>query len=74
MERGENGDLDIGDLDVIIGRDFVITVEEHTGPELGKLLDQVRGAIEILGGQGMADGVGWQIVLLVPFTRSPMEI
>ena len=37
-------------------------------------LDQVRGALEILGGQGMADGVGRQIVLLVPFTRSPMEL
>jgi magnesium transporter len=44
VERGENGDLDIGDLDVITGRDFVITVEEHTGPALRKMLDQVRVA------------------------------
>ncbi|MEN6601599.1 MAG: magnesium transporter CorA family protein [Bryobacteraceae bacterium] len=44
VERGEDGDLDVGDLDVIIGRDFVITVEEHTGSTLRKVLDRVRSA------------------------------
>jgi magnesium transporter len=44
VERGENGVLEIGDLDLFVGRDFLITVEEHTGPALRKVLDQVRSA------------------------------
>jgi magnesium transporter len=43
VERGDDGDLEAGDLDIFVGRDFLITVEEHNGPGLRKMLDRIRG-------------------------------
>ncbi len=40
--RDENGDIEAGDLDIFVGRDFVITVEEQTGAMPRKGLEQIR--------------------------------
>src|SRR3712207_5994297 len=36
-------------------------------------LDEARRALEILGGQRVADSIGRQTVLLVPLARAPMQ-
>ena len=40
----EDGSLQVGDLDIFLGRDFLITVEEALCPPVRKMLEQVRGA------------------------------
>ena len=40
----EDGSLQVGDLDIFLGRDFLITVEEAHCPPVRKMLEQVRGA------------------------------
>jgi magnesium transporter len=37
-------EIDAGDLDIFIGTDYVITVTEGCGPEIGKMLDGIRAA------------------------------
>lgn len=39
-----NGELDAGDLDLFIGRDFLITVEEAGNEPVRKLIDQIRAS------------------------------
>ena len=39
-----DGAIDAADLDVFIGPDYVITVTEGCGPEVGKMLDEIRAA------------------------------
>ena len=40
----EDRSLQVGDLDIFLGRDFLITVEEALCPPVRKMLEQVRGA------------------------------
>ncbi len=44
VHLGEDGSLEVGDLDIFLGRDFLITVEEAHCPPVRKMLEQVRGA------------------------------
>jgi magnesium transporter len=44
VHLGEDGSLHVGDLDIFLGRDFLITVEEAHCPPVRKMLEQVRGA------------------------------
>ncbi len=44
VTREADGDLRESDLDIFLGRDFVITVEGKDCPPARKLLEQVRGA------------------------------
>jgi magnesium transporter len=43
VHLGEDGSLQVGDLDIFLGRDFLITVEEAHCPPVRKMLEQVRG-------------------------------
>jgi len=45
VHLGEDGSLEVGDLDIFLGRDFLITVEEAHCPPVRKMLEQVRGAV-----------------------------
>jgi magnesium transporter len=40
----QDGSLTTGDLDIFLGRDFLITVEELTCPSVRSVMDQVRAA------------------------------
>ena len=40
----EDGSLQVGDLDIFLGREFLITVEEALCPPVRTLLGQIRGA------------------------------
>ena len=44
VHLGEDGSLEVGDLDIFLGRDFLITVEEAHCPPVRKMLEQVHGA------------------------------
>jgi len=44
VRLAQNGDLESADLDIFLGPDSVITVEETGWPEVLKQLDQVRGS------------------------------
>jgi magnesium transporter len=44
VHLGEDGSLHVGDLDIFLGRDFLITVEEAHCPPVRTLLEQIRGA------------------------------
>ena len=44
VERNEDGTLQIDDLDLILGRDFLITVQESPGGNVRRILDQARTA------------------------------
>src|SRR5437870_4591888 len=47
VEIADDGSLSLGDLDVFLGRDFLITVEEKSCPATRGLLEQIRaGAAE----------------------------
>jgi magnesium transporter len=44
VHLAEDGSLQVGDLDIFLGRDFLITVEQALCPPVRTLLDQIRGA------------------------------
>jgi magnesium transporter len=44
VEIADDGSIKNGDLDVFLGRDFVITVEEANSPSARRILDEIRTA------------------------------
>jgi magnesium transporter len=44
VRMNEEGDIEVTDLDLFLGRDFLITVEEGRCPEMVDILDKVRSA------------------------------
>lgn len=44
VHLAEDGSLQVGDLDIFLGRDFLITVEEALCPPVRTLLEQIRSA------------------------------
>lgn len=59
--KGESGELDISDLDIFVGRDYVITVEEGECPAVRAWLDQLHRSEDKLRSDQLfyrvADGV-----------------
>ena len=43
VHLGNDASLKVGDLDIFLGRDFLITVEEMDCPPVRQLLEQIRG-------------------------------